>query len=371
MDFRELFPDAHAARYDGEIAMYDGDTLDLDNLRFTTIIPTAPHPEAKAVWIDGGNAILASTPSRCIAIIKTCAVHTRGMERERLDVTTVIVSVTATDETTFTVRTKHIEGDAHVAASLPATIRRDELARTKEEGALITPSMIIGTLRALCEHTAAVRALNATDTDTNTHRTNKKQGDDTRGDTIVVKDGSLRTPDIYLRRHCTMDDHRLFALSKTSTLLTNGGRPLTTAIAARAPAATAWSAPLVKHETEQTTPLTAQSTTQSSTAMCIRLHPHSQHAFLLENANTKIDVKSDMQLTLKTLCAWSADAAFIGYPYPLVLADQLARVTDQEREMWRMMLAADAASAERLRTELRASDAHDVLEHILYGNKNF
>ena len=77
-----------------------------------------------------------------------------------------------------------------------------------------------------------------------------------------------------------------------------------------------------------------------------------------------------MQTALETLRAWSADAAFIGYPYPLILADQLARVTDQEREMWRMMLAADAASAERLRTELRASDAHDVLEHILYGNKN-
>jgi len=206
MDFHELFPDARIAHYDGEIAMYDGNTFELDKLRFTTIPQTTPSPDTKAVWIDGGHASIASTPSRCIAIVKTCAVHTRGMERERLDIATILVSVTATDNDTFTVRTKRIEGGANIAASLPESIRRDELARTQGERALLTPVMIIGTLRALCEDAVATQALGTADADGK--RGNSKN--DLPRDIIVVKDGSLRTPDEYLRRHCAIDDRRLF-----------------------------------------------------------------------------------------------------------------------------------------------------------------
>ncbi|HIH24896.1 TPA: hypothetical protein HA251_07725, partial [Candidatus Woesearchaeota archaeon] len=254
MDFHELFPDARIAHYDGEIAMYDGNTFELDKLRFTTIPQTTPSPDTKAVWIDGGHASIASTPSRCIAIVKTCAVHTRGMERERLDIATILVSVTATDNDTFTVRTKRIEGGANIAASLPESIRRDELARTQGERALLTPVMIIGTLRALCEDAVATQALGTADADGK--RGNSKN--DLPRDIIVVKDGSLRTPDEYLRRHCAIDDRRLFALAKTSTLLTNGGRPLTAAIAERAPDRAAWSASLISHETARNVSTTAE-----------------------------------------------------------------------------------------------------------------
>jgi hypothetical protein len=63
--------------------------------------------------------------------------------------------------------------------------------------------------------------------------------------------------------------------------------------------------------------------------------------------------------------------AFLGYPYPLVLADQLGRVTNDERDMWRTILASDKAASQLIAAELHASNSHDVLEHILYGKEMY
>jgi len=132
------------------------------------------------------------------------------------------------------------------------------------------------------------------------------------------------------------------AIAKTSELLTNNGRPLASALQERAPSGV-WYArvgPLV----------------------LVRLHPHASHIFIVESANDEL---------LSALMAWSADVTFYGYPYPLILADQLARITNQERDMWRATLACDPVYGMMLAKELRSTDAHDVLEHILYGKQMF
>jgi hypothetical protein len=387
MDFSELFPDAPAQDYTNETCSISGGPIAIDTLRFGAIPTPGANALNEAAWIDGGSAVIVSTPSRAIALLKTCAVLTTGLERKGIIIDTALVSITAT-ETGFLIRTKSMSGES---MTLPATITREELSSDPEERALLTPIQLVDTLRALAEHGLACRmtenassvqsvvrpSLRASDQherretggvgpfgkDLSRDERDTPREQDGRTRRIVIKDGSLRTPNKYLTAHCAPKGdarERVFALAKTSALITSKARPLTAAIMARA-----------QHDATNH----VWSATLDSATRCVRLHEHARSAFLLESAAKDADAPQAAAqyatATLALLRAWSSDAAFLGYPYPLVLADQLARATNREMEMWRAMLAADTTSFERLRDELRASDTHDMLEHILYGKQMF
>lgn len=65
------------------------------------------------------------------------------------------------------------------------------------------------------------------------------------------------------------------------------------------------------------------------------------------------------------LVPWSQDPVFLGYPYPLILADQLARVSNDERSALRIRLKATAGERwEKLSQGIQ--DAHDILDNIQY-----
>jgi hypothetical protein len=149
---------------------------------------------------------------------------------------------------------------------------------------------------------------------------------------LIVHDGSTRIPiGLPLAKNA-------IGIMKTNSILTSAHRPLPVALLERAPAGI-WAA-----ELEDT--------------WCVRLHPRASHIFLVDGA---CDAAA-----IALLASWSDDAAFPGYPYPLVLADQLARVTNNERDAWRVLLKDDLA-ASHIIDEGLSSDAHDMLEHILYG----
>ena len=75
----------------------------------------------------------------------------------------------------------------------------------------------------------------------------------------------------------------------------------------------------------------------------------------------RVDGKGDFN----KLVAWSQDPVFVGYPYPLILADQLARVSNDEKLALRIRLKATAASrwSEIARGE---QNSHDILDKIQY-----
>jgi hypothetical protein len=157
---------------------------------------------------------------------------------------------------------------------------------------------------------------------------------------IVIHDGSVRTTNGYLRKHM---DEEARGIAKTTGILTSRSRPVGLALLMTAPAGI-WYATL------------------SQDASFVRLHPAASHVFLVEGMTPEL---------LSLLAAWSADMAFPGYPYPLVLADQMARVTNNERDAWKMILASDEQAMRVISGELRASDCHAMLEHILYGKQMY
>lgn len=82
--------------------------------------------------------------------------------------------------------------------------------------------------------------------------------------------------------------------------------------------------------------------------------------FRVENKSSLSDEEA-----FSSLVPWSQDPVFIGYPYPLILADQLARVSNEERSALRIRLKATAGKRwEELSQGIQ--DAHDILDKIQY-----
>lgn len=302
MRFTKLFPPGSADSRPETCAIADA-KVSLDTARFS---PIAQHDIPDITFIDGGSAVLFSTPTRAFGIIKVCEVRTKGLKRESIKLHEYLVSVTRNGG--FTVRSEPLAGaDERVSACLDGEIQADA-----------TPEQLIDTLRTLAE------------------RSITPQG-------IAVHDGSLRTTDPVLQQRCPPQQDT-FALAKSSAIVTSRNRPLGAALLERAPQGT-WTVRLCDNPLK---------------TWAVRLHPRAAHVFLLEGTR-------DEPALLHALASWSQDLAFPGYPYPLVLADQLGRVTNNERDAWRLILRSDAQAAEVIASESRAQDAHAQLEHILYG----
>ena len=266
-------------------------------------LPITKQDIPSATFIDGGSASIFGTPARCIGIIKVCAVRTEGLQRKEIITHQYLVSIT-TNGDGFVVQSEALgPSDEYVGQVLNC-----EITGLRE----FTPEMLLDPLRAMAERALA------------------PQG-------IVVHDGSFRTTNQLLQR--LVVNKNACALSKTSGILTSKQRPIGMALLTRAPKGS-WMAKLAPG------------------ISCVRLNDRAAHTFILEG---------NCDDALPLLSAWSADMTFPGYPYPLVLADQMARVTNNERDAWRIVLSSDENAMKILADELKATDAHAMLEHILYG----
>jgi hypothetical protein len=298
MKFAKLFPPS-SQHHGEETCIIAEQQFKLSDVRFSNIPETAVP---SAAFVDGGSAVLFSTPARAFGILKVAVVHTEGLKRTAIQVHEYLVSVTRIDGT-YAVRSESLgNADERVSACLEGEFPAE----------VEMPEMLFDTLRTLAEWAAA------------------PQG-------IVIHDGSLRTTNKLLQGRCSPHAH---ALAKTTSILTSMQRPLGMALLTLAPSG-CWHASLIANTS------------------CVRLHASAAHTFLLEGDATPE--------VLSLLRAWSADMSFPGYPYPLVLADQMARVTNNERDAWRMILKSDVEAAKVIDDEMKAQNAHDMLEHILYG----
>ncbi|MFQ5474772.1 MAG: DNA double-strand break repair nuclease NurA [Candidatus Nanoarchaeia archaeon] len=138
---------------------------------------------------------------------------------------------------------------------------------------------------------------------------------------------------------------KLAALSKTSSLVTDRGRSVQTAIRNNAPDG-CWIFPLIGLDDPR----------YKAELSLVKLHQRSQYIFILETQG------DDPSAILKEN---STDPVFRGYPYGLIEADQFARVSNAERDMFRMAFLAKAGNAfkELLEAE-NALNAHSILDAI-------
>ncbi|USN46008.1 MAG: hypothetical protein H6502_02630 [Candidatus Woesearchaeota archaeon] len=92
----------------------------------------------------------------------------------------------------------------------------------------------------------------------------------------------------------------------------------------------------------------------------VKLHPASSFIFKVIPASNLGE--QDMVSYLEELASVSGDPAFIGYPYPLIAVDQLARISNVRRAQERLNVAAKKGAAWNA---LAKEDAHAHVHEIL------
>lgn len=149
-------------------------------------------------------------------------------------------------------------------------------------------------------------------------------------DCEVVLDGNLQAEDLNLLELLKGKN----ALSKTNDVLSDVGSSV--------------SLDLIKLATLQ-----SWSVLVAPNVYFAKLHPSSKYIFKVESENEQI---------LEMLTCQCNDPIFLGYPYGLVHADKMARVSNQERDYLRTKLLFELG--EEITQHLNTKNAHDILDHI-------
>ncbi len=290
--------------------------------------PLAPQP-LKACFVDGGNACIFDSPGVRIEYVRIAGVIYGVADAQGVNGARVKRWATKRLEGAVIIRNdgKQITATAEkpLDFSLTLPVDDEQLTLGREEVSLATVASLTRFLlecRLLCslgeEH-------------------------DCR---LLVRDGSLVGKNAYEEWELT----RLFksgklvaGLSKTNTLLLRDGTAATARLLEDGPDG-AWQSPFGREG--------------SIRISLVKLHPRANHAF-------RLDTLGEEERVAAALAAVSGDAAFPGYPYPLIEADRLARIPNRELALLQTRFKAEAGPDwRRLERMARGKDAHGVLDRL-------
>lgn len=151
---------------------------------------------------------------------------------------------------------------------------------------------------------------------------------------------------------------RFAGLAKTSTLYTDTGMPLFSAIAILAKRSKFDSSWLYSPIVE------IKASDHRARMYAVKLHKDSRHVFRLEILKDQT-AEGDFSL-IQGLAYNSQDLTFPGYPYGLIEADRVSRVRREEVEPMRLQVLSAITRMgvwDELEAFLRSVDAHDVLDN--------
>lgn len=153
---------------------------------------------------------------------------------------------------------------------------------------------------------------------------------------IIVRDGDLEAQTDQEKQCLAQSKGKtIIGLAKTVSLLTDAGNSAVTVLNAISPQGS-WYYPC------------------GSTGFA-KFHPASKHVF-------RIDHYGDVRTALGALQQNSIDPVFIGYPYGLIEADKLARVSSREAQQLKLVFL--TKGGEKFRLYLSSKDAHDILNIV-------
>lgn len=313
-----------AAGNTGSWIIHTGGRTPIERTRFRKI--ERADSSGAMSFIDGGDAPILATPSQACHLTRTCSLTFSGDKRISTDRRTSIVMATS-DGNEITLRSF-----GEPVELLKASLEDKDL-KTGEHS--VTLASTIELARHLCESRAAAKSAAST------------------GAGIVVVDGDLNAAHpssirvrADLKESCRQAKAALIGCAKTNTACTETGYSAVAAIIRIAPQGM-WAYGLDSKD--------------GISRVFAKLHPCARHCFMIES----MDPISDE--TLSRLAAISNDLSFPGYPYGLIVADQLARVSNQERDAASIELTAKAAKLNKgALSAISGSDAHRILDRMQY-----
>src|SRR3989338_874127 len=286
----------------------------------------------KTAFIDGGNAEILKSPSFSLQLLRVCSVIFQDNKKVSSRIKECFVLTKAKD----------IEGKIFYETSFFQEAREkinfDSFDGTIRQGNhRISISSIAGVIRRLLELDLAAETI-----------INLEKGD------AIVLDGDLKASITgekeYLNILLAKAKEKgviVSALSKTSDLFTEAGSSLIPLIESLAPKKEAWFYfPLVDIDSD----------IHKADIYVTKLNRNAKHIFKCEVAQG-----SDANI-FSSLANNSKESVFLGYPYGLIEADRLARVTNREKEYYQTILLHKLKGS--IDSFLNISSAHSILDSI-------
>lgn len=182
---------------------------------------------------------------------------------------------------------------------------------------------------------------------------------DSRLADIIVLDGNLQCTltgeDRYMNElYESLNESNavLAAISKTSSVFTESGNLLSVVLGSISPFNSWFYHPIAE----------INNPSHRAEMIFAKFHDKSRHVFRLEIYDKQ---KSSAEETIGILASNCADAVFMGYPYGLVEADRIARVSNREKESLRTMILAKLKNR-NIEKYMSSVNAHEILDRISF-----
>lgn len=176
---------------------------------------------------------------------------------------------------------------------------------------------------------------------------------------LIVLDGNLQSTitneNKYLNElfeSCGKNEVILTALSKTTSLFTENGNLLSAVLSGMSGIDSWFYNPIADINNKN----------HQAEMYFVKFHEKSKHVFRFEIFNKQ---KSRGEETINILARSCVDPIFIGYPYGLVEADRIARVSNSEKESLKTILLVKLNS-KKIEKYLSSRNAHEILDKISY-----
>ncbi|HLP79077.1 MAG TPA: DNA double-strand break repair nuclease NurA [Acidobacteriota bacterium] len=297
----------------------DVDSLPITNESFVHLTDRASTEPI--VFVDGGSAPLFLSPTLCVGVIKVAKVSQSHLPRFKSEVKTatcgVIIQKTKKEyQVTYSFEAQPLP--------LPSLINNTDLLFSEFDA----QSQMLAVLNHIRKLTELIFAQDEK--------------------SLVVLDGSLLHRSDPEKAILSRYTHPVAAVSKTCTLTTSSGYPITSFLMSQNQSG-AW--------------FVNAGESKEYYLLFAKLNSKSEYVF-------RVDMQKsvDIQSVLGALVSNSMDATFIGYPYGLTRADEAARITTEERLFIKTRItgALDPLTLRQLSMLENAANAHDILDSIKF-----
>lgn len=289
--------------------LFNGQIHKIDPTSFASI-PSKKENQS-ITFIDGGQADILTTGNFCLSLIRIVGITMQNGKKTKFEKNEFYTLSTASyhhDELWYETKIYPLEGEQ--------LIEEKDLVISSTDGSICSGreraplERISGLIRRLAELSLAAKC--------------KSQN--------IILDGTLQPTYPHEEKYLSRLPENCCGLAKTSSLFTiQGNNPLI--LFQKISPAGCWS----YHLWDKT--------------YFIKLHPKAKHVFRFEG-NIKL---------LPDLVENSTDPLFLGYPYGLILADRLARISNVEKETLRTKFL---LRNPELLEYFHAQDAHDILDNM-------
>ncbi|MBI5391344.1 hypothetical protein HZB02_07705 [Candidatus Woesearchaeota archaeon] len=319
-------------------ATYDGLEISSSNFHTLSLRDSGIGSTPRIAFVDGGNQELLGGANFSLQLMRIAACvfqHDQCIERKMVEFL-LYCHATKSKSLIYTAHPSILQGNFSLASC-----EVDPFDPALRQGHFRMPISRMGDLfRRRAELQMAESMLSTL-----------RKGD------LLLLDGQLQENIAYddtyprlLTATAMQQNILLTALAKTDTLLTENGKSVSSLLQQMAPSG-AW----YYH------PCAACQPTQPDTAF-VKLHPKATHLFRLEFLHDQ-----PLQQIALLLASHAHDPVFLGYPYGMIAADQLARITNHDAAFMKTkVLISLGKDAQHLGSALAAQDAHSVLDHIRF-----